>query len=257
MTRPSARGTARMARAPVPSPRKPVAVDAPLRSKNTPMRPQARQALRLEQKRGRLLLLHGRDNHGAQVRIHIVRRHDHTGPRLLDFAADGGVELSEPDLPGLHHHARSASPAFATSGHTSASSPCSASRRASSAQPSRGLRCSGRSFDHTVAHLQVSQPSSPTWARIGFGINTPCELPILRIATSMLRLPTTRLAQWQHGAALPVTRALRDEATCRPFSSDVLGCSSRFCVREPAAGAVGQGSFERPTRLEARTYLPV
>jgi hypothetical protein len=41
---------------------------------------------------------HGRDNHSPEVFVQFVRRYDHAGARLLDFAAERGIESNEKDL---------------------------------------------------------------------------------------------------------------------------------------------------------------
>lgn len=52
-----------------------------------------------------------------------------------------------------------------------------------------GLALVGANFNHAVEHLQVCRAFQPQLREDGLGINTPCELPILRIATFMPYLP--------------------------------------------------------------------
>src|ERR1700738_3894759 len=115
--------------------------------------------------------------------VHFRWRDDQAGPGLAYLASAGEVESRQPDL-ATFHHVRVSSSAFPNSGQTNASSPSSASRRASSAQVARGLVGTG-------VHTRRPPPpdistSSPALAPIsrssGLGMITPDELPILRTA---------------------------------------------------------------------------
>ena len=44
---------------------------------------------------------HGRDDHSAQMRVHLDGRDDHAGASLADLAAQRRVELCQPDVAGL------------------------------------------------------------------------------------------------------------------------------------------------------------
>lgn len=83
-------------------------------------------------KGGRLRAGHRRYDHGAQVVVHLGRRHDHARPRFLNLTAHRRGEIGQPDLVRRHrrtvHHTYSASPSLPGSGHASASSPAAASR---------------------------------------------------------------------------------------------------------------------------------
>src|ERR1035438_4487021 len=46
---------------------------------------------------------HGRDHRGAQIIVHLRRRDHHAGTSPMNLAADGGVEIHQPDLTALHH----------------------------------------------------------------------------------------------------------------------------------------------------------
>ena len=59
--------------------------------------------------------------------------------------------------------------------------------RTSAAQPSRGLRRMALISSAPSRTCKSAVASRPSCARIGLGMSTPCELPILRIVTSMFR----------------------------------------------------------------------
>src|SRR5580765_1091720 len=128
---------------------------------------------------------HRCDDDRAQMFVHLGRRYDDAGPRLLDLAAERRIERGQPDLPtpngsGSVHQRSAASPSFPNSGQARLSSAATAIARLASAQPSRGAPFNGRS---TMAPFStfISAPSvMPTWASKGFGMMTPSELPSLR-----------------------------------------------------------------------------
>jgi hypothetical protein len=118
---------------------------------------------------------HRCDDNGAKVIVHFGRRNDHAGSRLLDLAPQCGIEGDKPNF-AADHQSWSASASLPNSPITNASSPCSASRSAASAQPGRADRAGLRSTTASPSTVISASISKPACAKNGFGMTTPCEL---------------------------------------------------------------------------------
>lgn len=127
------------------------------------------------------------DSAGPEVLVQAVGRNHQARARLLDFAADRGVERGEPDLAPLYH-SRAASSSLANSGQAGASSSAVANASAASAHPARTPPRTGlatmRPFSTPMS--SGSPALAPSAASTALGTIMPVELPIRRRAVRVV-----------------------------------------------------------------------
>jgi len=108
-------------------------------------------------------------------------------PALRKWLARVGREATRHSGGASYRHSHSVSSNRVGSGEpTSASSPAACKRCAATAQPARATRDAAMTM-RPVSACNSTSPARPACSRSGFGIRTPCELPMETMRDLMAR----------------------------------------------------------------------
>lgn len=143
-------------------------------------------------RRGLTLCRHRRDHDGPQVIMHFSWGHHKARTRFPDLTPDGGIEVDEPNVTTCHQLS-SLSSSFPNSPINNSAPLFSEIFLAASAQPARTGPAGRRNTRASPSMVISASSRNPTWIKSGFGITTPCEFPICRMATRFVLMVITML----------------------------------------------------------------